>query len=179
MVNHEKNPDLWTPEILRFTGFLENATFESETVFKFIAEADALISTTDRKRGFQKSVGDFGENSLSVVVWPNKVDVVLGTKEGEMSVLMNGNFPDVLTPFCNRVETFLRPPGFFRRIAFGAILQKEVPTIAAGYEEIQDLLPSVKLDVGNCSDFLFQINRPRTVDLGEKNIRINLFSPDR
>ena len=63
-----------------------------------------------------------------------------------------------------------------QRLAFGAILTYPVDNLASGYQQLSTYLPSVKLDPGNSSDFLYQINRVRDSTSGIDNLRINRLS---
>ena len=77
--------------------------------------------------------------------------------------------PDALSSYADAVPAFRRsamqwlgfgdcPP--LRRLAFGAVLLKPVPSHDSGYETLGGYLPAVTMDPKS-SDFLYQINRRR------------------
>ena len=59
------------------------------------------------------------------------------------------------------------------RIAYGVGLFFPVDSRLTGYKLIQDLIPSIELQPENNSEFLFQINRWRTLDKILPGLRIN------
>ena len=61
------------------------------------------------------------------------------------------------------------------RIAFGVNLVSPVESRAVGYEAMSRYV-SIKLDAQNSSDFLYQINRPRTIQAPINGLRINRLS---
>ncbi len=61
------------------------------------------------------------------------------------------------------------------RIAIGLILDSPVQSKEEGYQALSELLSYVEID-RNSSDFLYQINRPRKMRLGETEIEINRLS---
>lgn len=63
------------------------------------------------------------------------------------------------------------------RVAFGAVLLRPIESRQEGYELLDSYLPAVSVDAENSQDFLYRINRPRHLDVGENHtIRVNRLS---
>lgn len=94
----------------------------------------------------------------------------------EMSTV--GSFPESLDKFAELMPHWfeIETCPSIQRLAFGAILLNPVESRQAGYRQISEYLPNVKLDSEDSSDFLYQINRPRDSNSGIADLRINRLS---
>lgn len=107
------------------------------------------------REGVLQQNGEFKESRLSLNSQPDRVDWLLGDQSP---------MPDIreaADSFFMLVLDWLEQYHPTNRLAFGAILTKSVSDRKEGYEKIAPLIPSVKLDPHNSSDFFYQINRPR------------------
>ena len=85
-----------------------------------------------------------------------------------------GDFLSVMEDFSQVAASWLaiatRP---MHRIALGLALVQPINDRPTGYALMGRYLPSVQLDGANSRDFIYQINRPRTVNIGGRQITIN------
>lgn len=99
------------------------------------------------------------------------------------STLLSGDITSLI-PFSQSIDYFLeimmkwleKKSYKFERIAFGAELLFPVESRQEAYKELSKYLPSVKLDIDNSSDFLYQINRPRSSQSSISGLQINRLS---
>ena len=89
-----------------------------------------------------------------------------------------GSLSDVSEPLSNVVKEWLDVCPPINRLAWGATLVKPISDAKAGYEEILQYLPDLKLSPTGISDFFYQINRPResTSSVGIKINRLSKWS---
>ena len=76
-----------------------------------------------------------------------------------------GPLQGVLTPFRDLGIQWLEMGQAATRLAFGAVLVAEATDLHDAHRKLDTLLPSVELDSGNISDFFYQVNRRRVLDL--------------
>jgi hypothetical protein len=127
-----------------------------------------------------RETGTLGDGKLVLDLQPGRIEWALGANEedalarGEMPVI--GVFPEVVGPLTEISTKWftLAPP--LRRIAFGANLYCEVPDQPVAYQTLASLLPTLRIDVGNSSDLLYRINRPRPAATGVSGLMINRIS---
>lgn len=108
---------------------------------------------------------------------PGRVDWTLESAEKESDktselLALGSMSSNTLEPFVKIITKWLGKCPATNRLAFGAHLGKITNNIHMGYEEIQQYLPSVKLDPQNTTNFRYQINRPRKSNI-DSNIMIN------
>ena len=109
------------------------------------------------------------ERQLQCSVRPDRTDWVLRSAPMELGVHQTGlvtvGLLDTMLPTfqetCNRWLDIC--PGV-TRLAFGAVLMAESPTLQDAYRQLDSMLPSVTLDPPRISDFFYQINRRRDLD---------------
>ncbi|MCB1176736.1 MAG: hypothetical protein KDK36_04060, partial [Leptospiraceae bacterium] len=72
-------------------------------------------------------------------------------------------------------EDFLPKLNFneFQRIAIGTVGIQKIETFKEGLENLKFYLPYIQIDIENSKDFLFQINKPKNIDVLNRNININ------
>lgn len=73
-----------------------------------------------------------------------------------------GELSPAIKPLNAIVDLWLRKSPDVTRMAFGAILVWPVVDLAEATRELSRLIPNVTLDERSSTDFLYQINRPRT-----------------
>jgi hypothetical protein len=118
---------------------------------------------------------------LSLTVQPNRINWLFSAiiDEEEIAVPIIGPFEETLGIFLPLMERWLQldtcPP--LSRIAFGTILLFPVDSQQIGYQQLNELLPSITLDPEeDVSDFSYQINRPRNTITQVEDLRINRLS---
>lgn len=123
-------------------------------------------TTHNVKQAVFEVTGTFEEGTLGLRILPLRIDWLYTpvTPDGLPAV------PEIIGPFKAGIDHFA--PVMDRwfaqadcpellRLAFGSVLLDPVETRQAGYRQLGHFLPSIKLDIDNSSDFLYQINRPR------------------
>lgn len=78
--------------------------------------------------------------------------------------------------FLDRIERWSGESVACTRFAFGCTAIVNVQSKTQGYERLQELLPTVRLDPVGSSDFLYQINRPRPSSVLADSPPINRLS---
>jgi hypothetical protein len=130
--------------------------------------------------GIHAEEGPYLGGTLTLQIQSDRVDWILNAAaEQEMESIepaVLGPFPDVLGAFVKPLAQWLTTSGAVNRLAFGAILMQPVAGRETGYEQLAAYLSqAVKIDPRGSSDFVYQINRPRTSGV-EPNLRINRLS---
>ncbi len=133
--------------------------------------------TSQPKLGLHQEEGLFASTKLSLQLQLDRVDWTLApdtdapSENFELPTL--GPFPDALATFTKLTGQWLTVAPPITRLAFGAFLSQPVDDHQAGYRLIDRYLPKVTLDPEGISDFLYQINRPRTSRSGVPSLKIN------
>lgn len=171
----------WGVESLRLTVFPSPAAqiVQTPTWWTQLVGEPPEKSTSFPRTGRMQEEGSVDGGRLILIVQPLRIDwgfTVSAEKdqegEGGFSI---GKFPDILNMFIGRIR------GWFEfetcpsanRLAFGAILLRPVENLQKGYEGISEFLPDVKIDASGSSDFLYQINRPRSSTGSVSSLKIN------
>src|SRR5437660_264682 len=117
------------------------------------------------KQGGLAGAGPFLDATFVLQVQPGRIDWSFQAQNDPESPPRE--FP-LLGSFVEWMETFSRPmlewmqlAPPLKRLAFGAVLIHPVADRNAAYHEITNLVPGLRLDSPEISDFLYQINRPR------------------
>jgi hypothetical protein len=135
--------------------------------------------TVQPKTGEQRDADNWNEGILSLEIHPIRIEWQYSAPQlaSEMlEVPSLGSIEDALDPFQRLMNKWLRNPSCppFVRVAFGTTLLRPVDDIGGGYELLAQYIP-VELDTGS-SDFLYQINRRRPLDVGIPLLEINRLS---
>jgi hypothetical protein len=89
-----------------------------------------------------------------------------------------GPFEEFMPPFQQLIMKWLAwgtcPQA--TRLAFSVELFRAVANREEGYRKLKPYLPCVELDIENSSEFIYQINRPRTIQLAASALKINRLS---
>jgi hypothetical protein len=172
-------PD-WRVLSVRLTVFVTPDTEVPVTLWRDVVGEDPENSVTQRATATRTETGPFSDGVLTLQVQPMRIDwthepVGLGSQ---------GGLPQVLGPFPNGAEPFLRfarrwitngwyPPT--TRMALGFVLISATPDRDAGYRELSQYIDGVP-NTPDATDFLYQVNRPRASRVGLDGLQVNRLS---
>jgi hypothetical protein len=158
----------WLAQSWRLTAFLQSpaAPPESDWWVRLVGQ-EPDSRTANPKQGVRQEQGAYGSGTLVLTTQPGRVDWLYSSELPNQETL---NFEAVPTlgPVIGALATFRQiafpwlsncPPVI--RIAFGSILQRPVQSRDDAYAVIMDMVPGLRLTSPECSDFMYQINRPR------------------
>lgn len=183
LVSGPNGGDRWLVGYLRMTTFIPDLSTEAAVENTWWGEtigSKPEDERIDRQRWVKEQKGTLNGNHLVMVSQSGRVDwtfeaVEEGSNEGSELHALGSMSDNTLEPFVKFVKKWLSvcPPA--NRLAFGAILGIPVADAQTGYEEIQSYLQSVQLNPQTTSDFFYQINRPKEINV-RSNIMINRLS---
>lgn len=173
----------WEVATLRLTAFPVPAAPARDPNWwtELIGEPPEIISNRPRESA-RREEGSFSGGRLVNEVLPVRIDWLLvpsleasTTPEYSPSV---GRLTESLEPFAQLMTRWLglETCPTLIRLAFGAVVFHHVESRVAGYQQLAAYLHAVKLDPQNSSDFLYQINRPRTAESEIPGLMINRLS---
>lgn len=175
-------PDVsrWQVQVLRLTAFPSPAAqFVEPKWWKDLLGTEAETRNTRPARGELTEQGPFDKGTLTLQISPLRIEWNLASNLrldlDDFPLPALGSFSDVGDRFLKLMATWLSPLTVppLQRLAFGAVLLQSVDGHDEGYTLLSKYLPAVDLSV-NSSDFLYQINRPRSSKvLQMKTHRIN------
>ena len=172
--------DDWRVEMLRLTAFptAGESSAVAKTCWSVLFGVPYETATEDVRKGITQLRGRIDDALM--VVTRNPVTLELRQLAGDPAEPLT---LDALSPYSQAVPPFVRYamrwfvsvdcPNL-RRLAFGAILLKPVPSQKSGYEMLNGYLPSVTVDPESC-DLLYQINRRRPSAVVD-GLRLNRLS---
>ncbi len=175
-----KSETIWQALTLRLTAFpVLGEPPHDDTWWAATVGQQPDQSTVQPRLGKSEQVGSLGKGILALATEPVRIDWVYGASQQQDDTL------PVLGPYLETLDVFLQlmlkwlhlpsvPP--IDRIAFGAIIVSPVPDRKTGYEKLKKYIRDVKIDSDNSTDFLYQINRPRSSRVGIPGLRINRLS---
>jgi len=163
----------WQAESFRVTCFPSSATDISSKNWWMDVIGEQPENTTIRaKDGFRQDEGHINSRKVLLGIQPIRIDWLMlpNDQEGEISI---GSFQEGLDVFLTLMSRWFKVNPPIRRLAFGTVLMLPVDSKQSGYELLGNYLPNVKLDPIGTSDFLYQINRPRTSQTKISDLLIN------
>ena len=181
--NKDHETPTWQAESLRVTTFHALGAYSLDSIDwweQVVESKPEQIVTRPRERLVQQS-GVFETGQLVLTGRPDRVDWNLQAVFGRSGEPMQG-FPS-LGPFLETASSFDRvftkwlavgPASI--RLAFGAVLSRNAEDLASAYKDLSRFLPGVDLSGVEVPDFLYSINRPRTLPDGIRINRINKWS---
>ena len=130
------------------------------------------------REGFVIEKGDFEEGEIIIRTQRARIDWTYQFKNDvpPTEIPNLGPYPDNAVSFISVVKKWLESAPPIKRIAYGPVLIMPVDSMAQGYEILNSLLPKVDIDQEGCSDFFFQINRPRPTTTDINRLDINRLS---
>lgn len=167
----------WRAESLRLTCFpAPSAEINGADWWRDLVGEEPENRLVRHKEGFRQDTGNIGKAQLVLGIQPTRIDWLLSPVGEDQEDRSLGSFQDSLTLFSNLMIRWLASAPTTNRLALGSILAIPVNDRVQGYEQIAQFLPNIKIDPVGSSDFLYQINRPRTSQTGIKNLIINRLS---
>lgn len=180
MTNRELTPSDWQIEQFRCTAFLQpQSTVTAHEVFVTIADTEPVARSENRQQAMSSSSGKLEDVKINVVQVPARLDVLFQSAEepGASNSAEIGQYVDRKDALISRVTRWLDQEPHVQRLAMGVVAVVQVVDRPEGYRMLQKLLPSVMLDPEHSSDFNYQINRPRLVNVADEfRIKINRLS---
>jgi hypothetical protein len=171
---------MWRLTNLRFTGFMSaHQAVALPEMFAAVAGADPEVDQTNRNEGSRTLSGAYGTFVFNLVLQSSRIDAVLMPHPHHQE--QDGGFPSLapLPEGSERSRTFITAVltrfSSFTRIAVAGTYILPQPDVPAAYRTLGNLLP-LKLDPNKSSDFMYRINRPRVLTIGDKAIVINRVS---
>jgi hypothetical protein len=168
----------WRVESLRVTVFPSPTTRPDSTDWwptLFGQPAEARVSRP-RLLGYQET-GSFERGRVILAVAPTRID--WNYVPGELApdadgpdLLELGSLSEAIRPFFEVMSRWLPLAPDLQRLAFGAVVLSPAADTADAYRRLQHFIPAVRLDERS-TDFLYQINRPRSSRLGIGGLQIN------
>lgn len=162
----------WQVDVLRLTAFpTPAAKFEEPKWWTELTGKPPEVRNVRPAKKELTEEGPFDQGKLTMQVQPLRIDwnysQASEEKPDDLIIPTVGSFTDVADKFVKLMLTWLSPSIVppLRRLAFGAVLLQPVEDRTKGYELLANYLPSVDLS-SDSSDFIYQINRPRSSQLG-------------
>ena len=164
---------LWQVELLRATAFYSPDNLPSDVTRVWLSaqtrQPDEVSSRPNE--GIQLAQGSFGgsDKQLQCAIRRDRVDWIFQpappppnrAPEGLLSI---GTLAGALTPFRELTARWLEASPESTRLAFGAVLLFEVSSPSHANEMLNGLLPSVNLDSEGVFDFLYRVNRRKSLE---------------
>ena len=169
---------MWQTMKLRLTAFPAPTADLREPVWWDAVVGNPSDSRTSRpKIGELREEGIIDNGKLMLTINPGVINWIFTAWEKQEPFPSVGPFENSETVFSDLMFRWLgvSPPPL-QRLAFGAELIEPVANKRAGYEKISQILQTVRVDPAGSSDFLYQINRPRTSSSGVEGLTINRLS---
>ena len=169
----------WQAEHLRFSAFMADAMDPAKTRLW-----ESLVGRPPeelRNRPQQQLIteeGPFLDGWLRVQASNNRVDwtlsPALGNPPPELPVV--GPYDVLEQRFRELMRRWLADCQPVNRLAYGGVLLLSVGTLPDAYRRLDGLLPAVKIDPENTSDFMYRINRRRVSRGPIEGLKINCLS---
>lgn len=166
----------WQAESLRVTCFPSSVTdINSKNWWLDVIGEQPENTIIRAKDGFRQEEGHVNGQKVILGIQPIRTDwlMVPNDEGGETSI---GSFQAGLNSFITIMSSWLKISPPLRRLAFGTVLVFPIDSRQLGYELLGNYLPNVKLDPVGSSDFLYQINRPRSSQTAISDLLINRLS---
>lgn len=169
----------WQVEGLRVTAFSHEPIDQNMVDWwaEITGEQPSLRQSRPRDQVLSEG-GPYLDAWLALDVSPMRVDwrLIANPNEPPAELPVIGSFNDRKGDFVKLVERWLRKSPKLKRLAFGAVLLFPVKSAEEGYKKLDVLLPAVKIDAKNASDFSYRINRRRKTKGSINGLEINRLS---
>jgi hypothetical protein len=157
-------PIEWSVNILRLSVFSSGPIAASESDWRMLTGQEEAPARNAIPGGKHYSGPHLG-GQLSLVVQGERIDVVLQAgdrSEGtELKLPVVGALQEVEHNFVDAATYWLRQISFPAvRLAFGAVLMVEQPSLTAAYETLRSLIKSVNINPERMRDLVYRINWP-------------------
>jgi hypothetical protein len=168
--------DEWQVETYRVTLFLtENV---APGLWEQLTGRPPEESTSQQRLHRFVEQGPLESNVLVLQGSLGRLDLWLAAKQhDDVDMVCVGPLKEKLEAFDKTIEKCTEVfKTAIKRVALGLVLRLPVTGREVGYRKLATYLPSVTLDPDNSSEFLYQINRKRTILQEDKPYRINRLS---
>ena len=172
----------WEVEQERVTLFLfPGLEVNSDAVWKAITDTAPDEVTNRPALRTTTMVGDFESGKLTLNATSQRVDIIYSPNPNFHEVNPSKGFAVLGArgalgkTFVDAVSKCFPDCPKATRLAYGATMLKILPSKKESYEALASLLPSVKLDTENSSEFQYSINRPRMSKISPE-LKINRIS---
>ena len=171
----------WGTLLLRATIFVDHGLrFPDLRWWEEMVGAPPEEKTIKPQSAIEIHRGPFHRGRLILEVKPGRIDYVwrvVESSETEIEGLPSlGPFGEVRSQFSDPITRWLREGPKANRLAFGAKLFQPAEGLEDAMRRLAKLLPAVKIDPKDSSDFAYSINRRRKSDSGVSNLKINRLS---
>lgn len=157
----------WLAESLRLTAFPSpSAQIDATGWWENVVGHPPENQNIQPRKGFREEYGRLGNGRLTLVIQPIRIDWHFLTaidEDSEAPIIDQlASFSTALEIFQPVVDQWLKMTPSLSRLAFGAVLVIPVNDKQEGYRRLNSYLSKMELDPEGSSDFLYQINRPRS-----------------
>ena len=173
------NAAAWQTESLRHTTFLHEPIDPTQQDFwRQLVDKHPEQKITRENERLSIEEGTFSSGRLSVDVRGDRIDwrMTFSQNSGHAELPTMGPYEEISTVFEDLLKGWppLCPPT--NRIAYGAVLLCPAPDLNAASSLIQNMMPMNQFDFQDATDFLFRINRRRTIQQMRSELSINRIS---
>lgn len=167
----------WLVQQLRFSAFVPGATPQLlDDVWGLISPGQPDSDESRPREGFRRiAASDEDGALLEVVMTPGRFDVLRSPAAAAeiLPVVHLGPAIPRVNSFVAQIFAVLSAINLdIQRIAFGLVLVRPVPSREVAYAALQGLLP-VQLNPETSREFLFQINHPEMISVGQGTLELN------
>lgn len=169
----------WFVQQLRFSAFVQGALPQLlDDVWASISTDEPETDESRPREGFRRLTISADDGSmLEVILMPGRFDVLQSPAAAAqiLPVVHLGEARLRVDSFVSQISTMLSRLSIdiqIQRIALGLVLIRPVASREEAYRELQSLLP-VELDPETSRDFLYQINHPETLQVGQDSLQLN------
>lgn len=172
----------WLVQQLRFSAFVQGASPQLlDNIWELISSDRPETDESRPREGFRRLAASVDDGSmLEVILMPGRFDVLrLPAASAEILPLIHlGDARQRVDSFASLISAMLPRLNIdiqIQRIALGLVLIRPVVSREEAYRELQTLLP-VDLNPETSRDFLYQINHPETLQVGQDLLELNRLS---
>lgn len=174
----------WLAESLRVSAFSSNYTFDpTVTWWKNIVGKEPEERVTKSLPQILRETGLLSDLNANFILEQQvgRIDWHLVPPPTQLESIKDelpniGKFKDAVEVFISLIMKWVDLSPEVNRIAFGSVLLLPVEDKAAGYKQLIPLMPAIKIDPINSTDFFYSINRPRLSKTSGGEILINRLS---
>ena len=166
----------WSTDSLRLTAFYPKPLENPESIWQRITGIEPEeIRNQPRLKTFNEE-GAWEQAKLVTASSDLRADFLYTTpaQQDEQETLLSiGTLDQARKRFQKVVETWLSLDHQAQRLAVGVVLFQPTTDRVSGYNLMSEYLPSVKIDAEGSRDFMYRINRPRQLSLGDRDVEVN------
>ena len=168
----------WLIQNCRLTVFVTPDTIVPSTLWPDIIGEQPENSIVQRATATKTENGPFGDGTLSLLVQPMRIDWIYQTIPDWTATPTLGPFPAAAEQLLQLSRRWAKGNTWFpsiSRIALGLVLMYGTPDRSEGYRELRRFIDGVP-NTSDATDFLYQINRPRSSLTSIGGLQVNRLS---